>query len=339
MKRALVTGGSGFIGRHLIRRLIQERYQVRVLVRSSSLVPPSFRSAMPSVEWIEGDVRDAPKMKEATAAADVIFHLAGRTHALSEDGEDDAAYHAVNVEGTRNVLEGAVAGGVQRVIFFSSVKVFGEETGECLDETAPPQPLTAYGRTKLEAENLVREYARATGGLGVSLRLPLVYGPGVKGNIYRMIWAIDHHLFPPFPHLPNRRSLVHVSNVVAASLLAASCAPTSSCYIVTDRLPYSTRKLYEMICRGLGKQIPHWQMPLTALNIFGRLGDLAGRITKRRFPIDSDSLDKLVGSAWYSSQRISRELGYDPVVDLEGALPELIAGYRSQKDERRLWEQ
>ncbi|HEY3198781.1 MAG TPA: NAD-dependent epimerase/dehydratase family protein [Nitrospirales bacterium] len=331
MKRALVTGGDGFIGGHLVRRLIEERYQVRVLGRSSSLGLPSFRSAMPSVEWVEGDVRDAAKMKEATGGADIIFHLAGRTHAVSEAAEDDAAYHAVNVDGTRNILEGAVAGGVQRVIFFSSVKVFGEETRECLDETAPARPLTGYGRSKLEAETLVLEYARATGGLGVSLRLPLVYGPGVKGNIYRMVWAIDHHLFPPFPDLPNRRSLVHVSNVVEAALLAASCAPTSSCYIVTDRLPYSTRKLYEMICRGLGKQIPHWQMPLTALSIFGRLGDLAGRIIKRRFPIDSDSLDKLVRSAWYSSQRISRELGYAPIIDFEGALPELITQYRNPR--------
>ena len=285
---------------------------------------------MPSlVEWVEGDIRDAAKLKEATAGADVIFHLAGRTHALSEAAEDDAAYHAVNVEGTRNVLEGANAGGVPRVIFFSSVKIFGEETTECLDETAPAWPLTAYGRTKLEAETLVREFARTTGGLGVSLRLPLVYGPGVKGNIYRMIWAIDHHLFPPFPDLPNRRSLVHVSNVVTAALLAASGAATSSCYIVTDRLPYSTRKLYELICRALGKQIPHWQMPLAALGIFGRLGDLAGRITKRRFPIDSASLNKLVGSAWYNSQRISRELGYAPAIDFESALPELIAEYRN----------
>ena len=331
MKRALVTGGAGFIGQHLVRHLVQKGYQVRVLMRSSSSLRPSLHSALPSVvEWVEGDVRDAAKMKEATAGADVIFHLAGRAHTLSEAAEDDAAYHAVNVEGTRNVLEGAVAGGVQGVVCFSSVKVFGEETTECLDETAAARPLTAYGRTKLAAETLVQEYARTTALRAVSLRLPLVYGPGAKGNIYRMIWAIDHHLFPPFPDLPNRRSLVHVANVVEAAVLAAQCAPTSPCYIVTDRLPYSTRKLYEMICRALGRRIPRWAMPLAALGIFGRLGDRVGSITKRRFPIDSASLNKLVGSAWYNSQRISRELGYAPAIDFEGALPELIAEYRNR---------
>jgi UDP-glucose 4-epimerase len=331
MKRALVTGASGFIGQHLVLHLLQKGYEVRAMVRSSFSLRSSFFSTGRSVvELVEGDIRDAAKMKEVTAGVDIIFHLAGRTHALSEVAEDDAAYHAVNVEGTQNVLEGAVAGGVQRVIFFSSVKVFGEETAECLDEAAVVRPLTAYGRSKLEAENLVQEYTKTTDLRGVSLRLPLVYGPGAKGNIHRMIWAIDHHLFPPFPDLPNRRSLVHVANVVQAALLAAPCAPKSPCYVVTDRHPYSTRALYEMICRGLGKRIPRWQMPLDALVIIGRLGDLAGRITKRRFPINTASLNKLVGSAWYNSQRISGELGYAPAIDFPGALPELIAQYRNR---------
>jgi UDP-glucose 4-epimerase len=325
---ALVTGATGFIGQHLVQRLLKENYRVRALARPSPLRPnwPS------NVAVIEGDIQDAAKMKEAAAGANLVFHLAGRAHALSQRGEDDAAYRPVNVEGTRNVLEGALAGGAQALVFFSSVKVFGEETTECRDETAPPLPSTPYGRSKAEAEDLVNDYAKTTGLGGISLRLPMVYGPNNKGNIQRMIWAIDHHLFPPFPDIPNRRSLVHVANVVQAALLAALPAPKSPCYIVTDRRPYSTRELYTMICRALGRGIPHWQIPLRALIILGKLGDLVGRTTSRRFVIDSDSLSKLVGSAWYSSQKVSRELGYDPVITLESALPELVAAYRSQKN-------
>ena len=330
MTTALVTGASGFIGQHLLFRLLQEGYQVRVLARPSSL----HRGWLPGVTVIEGDVRDAVKVKEAAVGADRIFHLAGRTHVLSEWAEDDAAYRADNVEGTRNILEGALAGGAEGVVYFSSVKVFGEETTECLDETAATRPVSPYGRSKAEAEHLVQDYAKTTGLRGICLRLPLVYGPEHKGNIQRMIWAIDHHLFPPFPDLPNRRSLVHVANVVQAALLAALCASPSPCYIVTDRLPYSTRQLYELICRALGRRIPRWQTPLDAWAIAGRLGDRLGRITKRRFPIDSASLNKLVGSAWYSSQRISRELGYAPAIDFEGALPALIAQYRNRSHQQ-----
>ena len=328
MTTALVTGATGFIGQHLVQRLLQAHYGVRVLTRPS----PLQRNWPTNVAVIEGDIRDAAKMKEAAAGANLVFHLAGRAHALSQLGEDDDAYRPLNVEGTRNVLEGALAGGAQAIVFFSSVKVFGDETAECRDETAPSSPSTPYGRSKAEAEELVKDYTRTTELRGVSLRLPLVYGPGNKGNIQRLIWAIDHHLFPPFPDIPNRRSLVHVSNVVEAALLAALQAPKSPCYIVTDRRPYSTRELYTMICRALGRQIPHWQFPLRALMILGALGDLVGLATRRRFLIDTASLGKLIGSAWYSSQRISRELGYDPVINLESALPELIAGYRSQKD-------
>jgi nucleoside-diphosphate-sugar epimerase len=330
MKSVLVTGASGFIGQHLVRRLLQEGYRVRVLARPSSV----HRIWPTDVAVVEGDIRDAAKMKEAAAGVNYVFHLAGHTHALSQWAEDDAAYRPLNVEGTRNVLEGALAGGAQGIVFFSSVKVFGEETTECLDESALPRPSTPYGRSKAEAEDMVGDYARTTGLRGTSLRLPLVYGPKNKGNIQRMIWAIDHHVFPPFPDLPNRRSLVHVDNVVHAALLAALQAPKSPCYIVTDRRPYSTRELYALICRALGRRIPRWQMPLRALIMFGQLGDLVGRVTKQRFPIDSASLNKLIGSAWYSSQRISREVGYDPVMHFEGALPALIAEYRdrSRKD-------
>jgi nucleoside-diphosphate-sugar epimerase len=145
-----------------------------------------------------------------------------------------------------------------------------------------------------------------------------------------MIWAIDHHLFPPFPELPNRRSLVHVANVVQAAVLAALNPTQSPCYIVTDARAYSTRELYTVLCRALGRRIPSWQIPPRALILLGKVGDLVGRTTRRRFPIDSASLSKLTGSAWYSSEKISRELGYDPVMHLESALPELIAEYRKE---------
>src|SRR5207237_5994069 len=115
------------------------------------------------------------------------------------------------------------------------------ETTECLDETAAARPVSPYGRSKAEAEHLMQDYAKTTGLRGICLRLPLVYGPENKGNIQRMIWAIDQHLFPPFPDLPTRRSLVHVANVVQAALLVARCASRSPCYLLTARLQHSPR--------------------------------------------------------------------------------------------------
>lgn len=208
----------------------------------------------------------------------------------------------------------------------------GEESDECLDETLEPRPKTPYGRSKLAAEQIVLDYGKHAGLHVACLRLPLVYGPGNKGNLSRMISAIDRGRFPPLPDVGNRRSMVHVSNVVDAAILAATHpAANGQCYIVTDSRPYSTRELYEMICRGLGKSIPRWHVPIGALKGLARVGDIVGRLRARRFVFDSDALQKLTGNAWYSSEKITRELGFRPRVTFEEALPEVISGYRSAR--------
>jgi len=103
---------------------------------------------------------------------------------------------------------------------------------------------------------------------------------------------------------------------------------SGQCYIVTDGCTYSTRELYELICRSLGKQIPRWHVPLWPLKALGKVGDAIGKVGGKRFLFDTDALDKLIGSAWYSSEKISRQLCYRPSITFPDALPELIACYR-----------
>jgi nucleoside-diphosphate-sugar epimerase len=326
--KALVTGAGGFIGRHLVERLIRDGHAVRALVREvgRGVEWPS------AVEVVVGDVRDPQAMKKAIAGCEAVFHLAGKAHALSEVREDEAGYRTINVDGTRNVLEGAVAEGARRFVYFSSVKAMGEGAATCLDESFDGPPATAYGRSKKEAEGLVFAYGGRARLHVACLRLPLVYGVGNKGNLFRMIAAVDTGRFPPLPEVGNRRSAVHVLDAVHASTLAAGHpAANGQCYIVTDGRPYSTRELYELICHGLGKPIPRWTLPLWGLWVLGWTGDAIGRVRGKRFVFDSDAREKLIGSAWYSSEKIARQLGYRPSITFEEALPELIAWYRKGK--------
>jgi nucleoside-diphosphate-sugar epimerase len=161
------------------------------------------------------------------------------------------------------------------------------------------------------------------------LRPALVYGPGVKGNLLRMMGAVDAGRFPPVPDTGNRRSMVHVDDLVQAAKLAAEKpAANGKTYIVTDGRNYSTREMYVMMAETLGRKVPSWTVPAWLLRGGGYIGDLIGRITGRRFPVDSEAIARLLGSACYSSRKIELELGYRPVRDLGSALPEMVESYR-----------
>lgn len=318
VRTALVTGASGFIGRVLCERLCGQGVDVYAVMRRSAEGP--WRRA------ITMDIGTEDLPAEVIADADTIFHLAARVHKASETSEDDTEYRRVNVNGTRRVLDAAIRVRAERFVFFGSVKAMGEGGAECTDETWEAAPQTAYGRSKLEAERIVAEAGCCHGLHTANLRLPLVYGPGGRGNLERMLGAISRGRFPPLPEVGNKRSMVHVTDVVEAALLAARRPEAKGqTYIVTDGPPYSTREIYALMCEALGKEIPAWAVPAPVLGVIAAAGDGIGRVRGRPFPFDSDVLKKLTGSAWYSSEKIERGLGFKPSVRLKQALPEMVA--------------
>ena len=131
--------------------------------------------------------------------------------------------------------------------------------------------------------------------------------------------------FPPIPEFGNKRSLVHIEDVIQAALLAAEKPEAiGQTYLVTDGQPYSTRELYEWICQALGKPIPGWRIPEGVLRGLAKIGDAIGMVRGRRFMFDSDTLEKLAGSAYYSSQKIEQELKFRAKHHLQGSLSDII---------------
>lgn len=313
-KSCLVTGASGFIGERLAWHLSQKGFKVRVLnrrVKSDKI--DSYR-----IDLVEDNVPS-----NLCADIDTIFHLAGKAHALTETHQDEAEYFQVNTEGTRKLLESAKLEGVQRFIFFSSVKAVGSSLNQPMHETVTEPADEPYGQSKYEAEQLVLH-----GGYvphSVVIRPCLVYGNTEKGNLPRMINAIRSGYFPPFPEVHNKRSMVHVEDVVQAALLTAENPKAAGqIYIVSDGRAYSTREMYDWICEALGKPPSSFNVPMVLLQALAKLGDGLGRLRGCRFFFDSDVLDKLIGSAWYSSAKIERELGFRSVHDLQGSLPGIV---------------
>jgi UDP-glucose 4-epimerase len=318
----LVTGATGFIGRQLVERLSSEGGAVRGLVR------PGSRQLLPSnAEPFEADLGDADGLARAALGCDVVFHLAGKAHDPSASAE---TFRQVNVEGTRNLLAAATHAGVRSLVFASSVKTMGEGGGECLDEDAPAEPRSPYGISKLEAERLVLgEGARNRMHVSV-LRLPLVYGLGLKGNLRAMLDAIPRHTFPP-PPTGNRRSLTSVGDVVKALILSAhNPAAAGRTYIVTDGITYSTRDMYDAMRSALGFHPVKWAVPRWAFRAAALTGDAASHVLGRRMPFSSEAFEKLLGSACYRNDRIRRELGFTPSTTLQAALPGIVrAGTRA----------
>ena len=311
-----MTGASGFVGRSLCSFLKARGCRVTAMLRRSAEGP-----------WDETVLFDLSTQKlpvDALAGVDTVFHLAGKAHALSEIRQDEEEYFRINTEGTGALLEAARSAGVRRFVFISSVKAMGEGSDDCKDESAPCHPETPYGKSKLAAERLVLE-----GGYvpePVVLRLSMVYGASRKGNLPRMIEAVAKGRFPPLPEFGNRRSMVHVEDVVQAALLAAEKPQAvGQTYIVTDGQDYSTRQLYEFICEALGKSVPAWTIPPWVLTVLAKVGDGIGRVRGRRFMFDSDALDKLAGSACYSSEKIEQELGFHARKNVRSALLEIVA--------------
>jgi UDP-glucose 4-epimerase len=320
----LVTGAAGFIGRRLCRRLQDSGRAVHALLRQPAAGPWS------AVFPVQLGVDPIPAEIFYKHQVDTVLHLAGKAHALAERPGEGAEYQQINVDGTRMLLDAAMAAGVQRFVYFSSVKALAEPGEHCVDEDWRPAPATdIYGRSKYEAEQLVLAAGRASGMHVCCLRPALVYGAGVKGNLLRMMQAIDAGSFPPVPDTGNRRSLVHVEDLIQAAMLAAeNPAANGKTYIVTDGRDYTTREMYVMMAAALGRKVPGWTVPAWILRGVGHIGDLIGRVRGRRFTVDSEAVARLLGSACFSSKKITQQLGYMPAWDLDVALPEMVAFYR-----------
>jgi GT2 family glycosyltransferase/nucleoside-diphosphate-sugar epimerase len=319
----LVTGGTGFIGYRLVRELLRQGARVTVLTRSPAKVSALWPRG--HVRVVRGDLEDPASLVHACDRTQILFHLASCAHRLDAVSEDSSRHSTITEKGTSELLRVATRAQVETFVFVSSVKAMGEESDLCLDESSPARPESPYGVAKLNAEREVLETARDSGMRAVVLRLPLVYGPGNKGNLPRMIHAIRSGRFPPLPNVLNRRSMVHVDDVVQAVLLAAvKPRADGRVYIVTDNRVYSTAEIYRLIATNLGKRLPRWVVPLGTLRVAARVGDALRRIGIRS-PLHSGTVRKLLGSAWYSSEKIRTDLGFEARYDLQEALPDIIA--------------
>lgn len=321
----VVTGANGFIGRHLSESLVRRGTRVRGITRSSAGV-----STKGAETAIASDVLDREAIRSALRGAVAVVHLAARVHADGERRDDPASEcRRINVDGTSLVLEEAVTAGVRAFIFISSVKAVANESDQMLTEDTPPQPVDAYGESKLEAERLVRVIAAREGLHAPILRLPNVYGPGMKAHMELLFRAIDKGIPLPLGAVRNRRSFAFVDNAVSAIEGLLETAPAAhGTFYVSDERDLSTPELVRQIAGALGR--PARLVPVPAALLRGVRG--AGGLLSRFLPLNvkGDSLTAVLGSLFVDTSRLRETIGYTPPISVERGMVRTAEWYRTR---------
>jgi nucleoside-diphosphate-sugar epimerase len=320
--KVLVTGATGFLGGHLCRALVQRGLAVRALTRgSASRAPPGTEAA------VVGDLSDNAAVRRALEGVATVIHLAAYVHQRPLARDEDT-HQAVTLDGTRSVIDAAVAAGTRAFVLASTVKAVGEANAEAWTERTPPAPLDSYGRAKLEAEGVVRATARRHGLHAPILRLPLVYGPGMTANALRLFQVVDRGLPLPLGAIHNRRSLLYVGNFVAAVAATVEHDAGNDLFFVSDGPPVATPDLIRAIARALGRPARLVPVPVGVMRAAAWVGDQLARVAPA-VPFTSATLDRVVGSLAVDSSKLSTAVGFRPPYTLDEGLAATAAWYRT----------
>lgn len=252
-EKLLITGATGFIGKRLVKACIAKKYNIRIAARQDTT--RVFESCVD--HCLISDISANTNWVPAVEGCHVVVHTAARVHVMNEKASDPLAeFRRVNVDGTLQLAKQAIAQGVRRFIFISSIKVNGEETTESKAFKAddPVNPTDAYAISKYEAEQGLLKLSAETGLEVVIIRPPLVYGPGVKGNFQRMLQWLKRGIPLPFGALKNKRSFVHIDNLIDLIICCVGHPNASNqIFLVSDGNDLSTTELLQKMSYELGK--------------------------------------------------------------------------------------
>jgi nucleoside-diphosphate-sugar epimerase len=318
MSRLFVTGASGFIGQALCRHLHDRGIDVTAAFRqppAGAGTRPGFFTRRVVVETLGPDT----PWRLFLSGVDTIIHLAARVHVMKDRAMDPLnEFRLVNTLGTEQLAREAVAAGVRRIVYVSTIKVNGESTRDLpFTEDDRARPMDPYAVSKYEAEQILRSISADTGLEVVIVRPPLVYGPGVKGNLQTLLGLIYRGFPLPVAACRNRRSFVGLSNFVdQLTLCATHASAAGETFLVSDGMDMSTPELIRQLAAALGRPARLLSLPASWLH-------LAARMTGK-LPV----YERLCGSLSVDSGKIRRQLGWTPVKTPDEELSDMAHWYR-----------
>jgi nucleoside-diphosphate-sugar epimerase len=315
----LVTGASGRIGRHLVPALLKSGDEVKVLVKEKMVEPEN-------VEVFYGDLLDKESLKKAVDGVDVIFHLAAVVDYLAPK---DLMFK-VNVVGTKNLLE--VSKG-KKFIYLSSTATMGRKFKELpVNEETPSKPSNFYGKTKLEAEKLVKEYG------GIIIRSVDVFGPGFTEGYNFVISGLERGELPIIGDGKNFIQWIHVNDLIQALILARNKGKPGEVYIVAGKEFKTLKQLWNLLCKYLNVETPKKHVSKFSAKSLAYSKLLKGKILKERPEIIPEYIDKITSNRTFDINKARTELGFNPQIGYDEAAREMIEEYRKEEEHREMIE-
>ncbi|MGH8501287.1 MAG: NAD-dependent epimerase/dehydratase family protein [Gammaproteobacteria bacterium] len=317
MKTVLITGANGFVGSALCPLLAARGYRVTGAARAPGRAVDGVRQVF------IGDIAGATDWRDHLAGVSVIVHLAARTQAAG-GAENLTELRRTNVDATENLARQAAAAGVRRFVFASSIKVNGELThGRGFTAGDAPSPMDAYAVSKRDAEQRLQSVAAETGLEVVSVRPPLVYGPGVGGNFLRLLQWVDRGLPLPVATVSNRRSLIALDNLVDVLLQCVHHpAAAGRTWLISDGEDLSTPQLLRLIAGAMNRRLRLWPAPLSMIRLMARA---MGR---------RETFERLCGSLQVDVSEAREVLGWQPRVRADAAIARCVAWYLASRATR-----
>ena len=318
--RAFVTGGTGFLGTHLVTALVARGDEVTCLVRSPA---KAALRAWSGVRLVRGDLDDAAALREGCAGADVIYHLAGRIAARDLD-----EFMRANRDGTAKVLDAAAAQPPQRFVLVSSIAAAGPTLpGVPIDESRPPRPVTPYGKSKLAGELLLHDLSFPY----TIVRPPVVYGEWDEA-LLRLFKLASHGIVPLLGDGSQELSVIYGADVADALVAAATSERTAGrVYFATHPVSTTARRLALAVGYALGKTLRFLPLPTpVARAAMWTIGSLA-RLIGRASVVSSERAAEFLAPAWTCrADALRADAGWQARIDLETGLGRTAAWYRRE---------
>ena len=317
-KNVLVTGATGFIGYHLTKKLLAQNCNIIAVDRNFTLLNRLPKNKL--LIKVSGDLMKDDFLINLflNYKIDVIFHLAAKVHDRLE--KDVKQYRLINVNLTEKLAKHALKNNVEKLIFFSTVSVYGDTEGRTIDETEICTPSTTYGKTKLEAENiLIKAYQKYNLPI-IILRLTSVYGTYDHGNLQLLAKLIRKHLSTMVGQGKNRKTMVYVEDVIQAAILAAIRDDVVGEVFNVGENSYTFCEILDTIEKVLLVFTFRLKIPLFLEKI----------VERQKISVALSSLVKTLNSDnCYSTDKVKKLLGFKSIFSLEQGLKESVDWYRS----------